>query len=106
MISVQVEITLLKATLHIVVELMQPSVLTMASQLHTEGIHDSELLCGQQVLWDGRRDAEGLLLQLMGGAQQAVLVAVRCSTKAGQAAFPCDQVQVFQDAVKHAIVED
>ncbi|TNN58106.1 hypothetical protein EYF80_031705 [Liparis tanakae] len=88
--------TLLKATLQIVVELMQPSVLLMASQLQTEGIHGSELLCRQRFLCDGRGDAKGLRLRLKGpipAAQQAVLVPGRRSVGAGRDDFPLAHVQ-------------
>lgn len=103
------ETTLLKTTLHVVVELMQPSVLVMASQLQTEGIHCSEMLCRQRVLCDGQGETEGLLPQLMvltPAAQQALLVAVWHNTMVGHAPFPCDHVQVFQDAVEHTVIED
>lgn len=81
-------ITLLKATLNIVVELMQPSVLIMVSHLQPKGIHECELLSRQQVLRD------------------VLLVAVGSSTEAGQVAFPCCQVQVIQDSIKHAVIKD
>ena len=83
---------------------MQLSVSVMAPHLQTEGIHDGDR---QRLLCDGWGETEGLLLQLMGpAAQQALLVAVRSNAGAGRAAFPRHHIQVLQDAVEHAVVED